>query len=223
MKSGPQSAVATVFVVDDDLAIRQALSSLIRSVNLRVETFSSAREFLRRGRPETPVCLVLDIRLPDLNGLDLQQHLIRKAVDLPIIFITGHGDIPMSVRAIKAGALEFLTKPFRKRDLLRAIKQAIERDREALMHRKEIAELSARYDSLTPREQEVMRAVVKGLPNKHIAAELGTAEITVKIQRGRVMKKMSANSLPSLVRIAQKLGVDPAPKELNPISRRKHA
>ena len=223
MKSGSQFPAATVFVVDDDASIREALSSLIRSVKLGVETFSSAREFLRRRRPETPVCLVLDVRLPGLNGLELQQHLIRKGVDLPIIFITGHGDIPTSVRAIKAGALEFLTKPFRKRDLLRAIKQAIERDREALMHRKEIAELIARYDSLTPREQEVMRAVVKGLPNKHIAAELGTAEITVKIQRGRVMKKMKANSLPSLVRMAQKLGVEPAAKGLNPLSRRKRA
>jgi len=223
MKSDPQFPAATVFVVDDDPSIREALSSLIRSVKLGVETFSSAREFLRRGCPETPVCLILDVRLPGLNGLELQQHLIRKGVDLPIIFITGHGDIPTSVRAIKAGALEFLTKPFRKRDLLRAIKQAIERDREALIHRKEIAELSARYDSLTPREQEVMRAVVKGLPNKHIAAELGTAEITVKIQRGRVMKKMKANSLPSLVRMAQKLGVEPAAKGLNPLSRRKRA
>src|SRR5579859_2801004 len=152
MKTASQaSKAATVFVVDDDPSIREALSSLIRSVKLRVETFASAQEFLRRGRPETPVCLVLDIRLPGLNGLELQQHLIRKRIPIPIIFITGHGDIPMSVRAIKAGALEFLTKPFHKGDLLRAIKQAIERDRKGQMARQELAELIARYDSLTPR------------------------------------------------------------------------
>ncbi len=198
-----------VFVVDDDAAVRESLDSLIRSVGLRVESFSSAQEFLRRKAPETPACLVLDVRLPGLSGLDLQRELLDAERAIPIIFITGHGDIPMSVRAMKAGAVEFLTKPFREQQLLRAIEQAIERDREGLAQRRENAELLARYSSLTPREQQVMAWVVKGLLNKQIAAELGTAEITVKIQRSRVMKKMKADSLPDLVRMAGKLGIGP--------------
>jgi len=207
MKTASPSTASTVFVVDDDPSIREALSSLIRSVKLDVETFSSAQEFLQHDRSDRPACLVLDVRLPGLNGLELQQRLIRDGVHLPIIFITGHGDIPMSVRAMKAGAVEFLTKPFRKRDLLGAIEQAIERDQEASAQRKDLDELLARYDSLTPRERQVMGSVVKGRLNKQIAAELGTAEITVKVQRGRVMKKMKADSLASLILMAQELGI----------------
>jgi len=200
---------AVVFVVDDDASVRESLDSLIRSAGLRVKTFASGLEFLQQPRPEVPSCLVLDVRLPDRNGLQLQRELAAAGVSLPIIFITGHGDIPMSVRAMKAGAVEFLTKPFRDEDLLDAIHAALERDREALAQRMETAELRQRFGSLTPREREVMASVVKGLLNKQIAAELGTAEITVKIQRSRVMKKMKADSLPGLVRMASRLGIGP--------------
>ena len=201
---------ATVFVVDDDEAIRDALKSLISSVGLDVETFASAREFLESRVSDKPGCLVLDVRLPGLSGLDLQSELANANIHTPIIFITGHGDIPMTVRAMKAGAVEFLTKPFREQDLLDAIQQALERDRAARELRVETAELRARYDSLTPRESEVMRIVITGLLNKQIAGELGTSEITIKLHRARVMQKMQADSLADLVRMAEKLGIPSA-------------
>jgi FixJ family two-component response regulator len=196
-----------VFVVDDDPSIREALTSLIRSVGLSVETFGSAREFLTRQRSDVPGCLVLDVRLPGLSGLDLQGELAAAQITTPIIFITGHGDIPMTVRAMKAGAVEFLTKPFRDQDLLDAIQQAFERDRVARRQHAELAALRRRYDALTPREREVMQLVVSGLLNKEIAAELGTSEITIKTHRGQVMRKMRAESFADLVRMAERLGI----------------
>jgi len=194
-----------VFVVDDDASLRHALTNLLRSVRLRVETFGSAQEFLAGPRPDAPGCLVLDVRLPGLSGLDLQRELAAAQMDLPIIFMTGYGDIPMTVQAMKAGAVEFLTKPFRDQDLLDAIQQALERDRVAWRQRAALAAVRQCYDRLTPREREVMRLVVAGWLNKQIAADLGTSEIMVKVHRGQVMRKMQAASVADLVRMAAHL------------------
>jgi FixJ family two-component response regulator len=196
-----------VFVVDDDAPLRDSLADLLRSIGLRVETFSSAQEFLQTKRPDMPSCLVLDVRLKGLSGLDLQKRLVEGDVDIPIIFITGHGDIPMAVQAMKAGAVEFLRKPFRDQDLLDAVQQAFERDRKGREQRAEIAELRKRFDSLTPREREVMALVAAGLLNKQVARELGTSEASVKVHRQHVMEKIGADSLAELVRMADKLGI----------------
>jgi FixJ family two-component response regulator len=191
-----------VFVVDDDASVREGLDSLFRSIDLRVETFGAAAEFLQRKLPDLPGCLVLDVRLPGLSGLDFQAELAKADINIPIIFITGHGDIPMTVRAMKAGAVEFLTKPFREQDILDAVQIALERDRERRVHDKVVHEVRVRFQSLTPREQEVIGLVTAGLMNKQIAAQLGVSEITVKGHRGSAMKKMGARSLADLVRMA---------------------
>jgi FixJ family two-component response regulator len=196
-----------VFVVDDDSSVREGLVDLISSVGLKAKAFNSAREFLRHKRPDAPACLVLDVRLPGTSGMDLQQELAKSEEPLPIIFITGHGDIPMSVRAIKAGAVEFLTKPFRDQDLLDAIQQALKADRATREQRVRAAELRRRYELLTPREREVMQFVVSGLLNKQIAGELDISEITVKMHRGQVMHKMKAQSVVELLHMAEMIAI----------------
>jgi RNA polymerase sigma factor (sigma-70 family) len=196
-----------VFIVDDEPTICAALKRLMRSVGLEAQTFSSAREFLRAKRPDVSACLVLDVRLPDLSGPDLQRELAEAKVNIPIVFLTGHGDIPMSVRAIKAGAVEFLTKPFKDQDLLDAIQHGIEQDRSSRLRENEMFELKQCHESLTPREREVFPLVTDGLLNKQIADQLGASEKTIKVHRHQVMQKMKAESLAHLVRIAEKLGV----------------
>ena len=201
------STAPIVFVVDDDPAVCVAVKRLIRSVGIEVQTFNSAQEFLQSKRPDVPGCLVLDVRLPDLSGLDLQQELATANIDLPIIFVTGHGDIPMSVRAMKAGAVEFLTKPYREQDLLEAIQQGIRQHRKKREQRAEIIELQRRYELLTLREREVFPLVAGGLLNKQVGAQLGASEKTIKVHRGQVMQKMKADSLAELIRMAERLKI----------------
>jgi FixJ family two-component response regulator len=201
------TAEPTIIVVDDDPGIRESLHGLLRSVGLQVKTLASVPEFVKEGRPEGPACLVLDVRLPGRSGLDFQRELAAADIRLPIIFITGHGDIPMSVQAIKGGAIEFLTKPFRDQDLLDAIQLGLARDRAFLEDAEAIAALRARFETLTPREREVMALVAKGRLNKQIAYDIGVSEITVKVHRGQVMRKMNATSLPDLARMADKLNL----------------
>jgi len=203
----PRQSNAVIAIVDDDLSVREGLSSLIRSAGWRVETFASAQEFLARPRAETPSCLVLDLQMPGLSGLDLQKRMGAVGLEIPIVFLTGHGNIPASVQAMKAGAVEFLTKPIDEEALLQAVREAIERDRHIRERHAEISELQRRYESLSPREQEVMQQVVAGLLNKQVAAELNITEFTVKVHRGQVMRKMHADSLADLVRMAEKLGI----------------
>ena len=196
-----------VFVIDDDLLVRESVADLLNSAGFTVQTFGSATEFVQAKRPDVPACLILDVELPDISGLDLQTELAKSGIEMPIVFLTGHGDIPMSVRAMKAGAVEFLTKPFGKQELLDAIKEALLRDGEVRKQRSETFELRKRLGTLTPRERQVLALVVTGRLNKQIAGELGTTDLTIKVHRGRVMRKMGADSLADLVRMAEKLKI----------------
>lgn len=196
-----------VFVIDDDPLVRESVADLLNSAGFTVQTFGSAAEFVQRQRPDVPSCLILDVELPDISGLDLQTELAKTGIEMPIVFLTGHGDIPMSVRAMKAGAVEFLTKPFGRQELLDAIKEALVRDGEVRKQKSESFDLQRRLGTLTPRERQVLALVVTGRLNKQIAGELGTTDLTVKVHRGRVMRKMGADSLADLVRMAEKLKI----------------
>jgi FixJ family two-component response regulator len=207
MTSKAMELPPAVFVVDDDASVREALDGLFRSIGLQAKTFGSAAEFLQHKLPDAPSCLVLDVRLPGLSGLDFQAELAAAGLHIPIIFMTGHGDIPMTVKAMKAGAIEFLPKPFRDQDMLDAVQQALERDRERRQHNSSLAKLKSSFGTLTPREQEVMSLVTAGLMNKQVAGEIGVSEITAKVHRGNIMRKMGAKSLAELVRMADALGV----------------